>query len=132
MVNLIFTFNWSKERILDFLKVHNITMQQYNVLRILRGARPHYISTCDIRERMLDKRSDASRLVDRLVKQNLAEKEIDPGNRRLLKVAITHNGLDLLTKIDERFPELLFQFKNLNQTEVEQLNQLLDKLRQSV
>ena len=99
IVNLIFTFNWMNEKMKVFFDREKITAQQYNILRILRGAgKP--ISTLQIRERMLDKMSDTSRIVDRLVIKSLARKTVCKDDKRLVDVSITAKGKALLEKID--------------------------------
>jgi MarR family transcriptional regulator, 2-MHQ and catechol-resistance regulon repressor len=74
MINLLFTYGWAIERIKNFVSKEDITHQQYNILRILRGAHPKPLSTLQIRERMLDKMSDTSRIVDRLIVKDLVQK----------------------------------------------------------
>lgn len=128
-VNLIYTYFWVKERIVKSLKPFGITMQQYNVLRILKGQYPKGITTSDIRDRMLDKMSDASRLVDRLTAQNLVEKRINADDRRLVAVRITEEGLALLDKITAVNGNMDGFMDGLTIEEHEQLNKLLDKLR---
>ena len=87
-INLIYTFNWMNEQIKNMLDQYDITPQQFNILRILRGAgKP--ISTFQIRQRMLDKMSDTSRIVDRLIKKDLVKKVICEGDRRLVDVSIS-------------------------------------------
>src|SRR4051812_47282988 len=83
MINLLFTYGWMIEKIRDFLAEEDITHQQFNILRILRGSHPKPLSTLQIRERMLDKMSDTSRIVDRLVTKNLVKKSTCPQDKRL-------------------------------------------------
>lgn len=128
-VNILFTFFWMKEQNTQLLKPFGVTMQQYNVLRILRGQHPKGITTSDIRSRMLDKMSDTSRLVDRLTKRNLVEKRVNPSDRRLVEVRITDRGLDLLEKIGmDRDSTRNFSSK-ISEEEAAQINVLLDKIR---
>ena len=129
IVNIIFTHNWIQERHKTLFKPYGITTQQFNVLRILRGQHPKPISTSDIRERMLDRMSDVSRIVDRLVKKNLVVRKTCKADKRLVDVVITPAGMNLLTEIDsnmERFDQTIL---GLTQKEAQQLNDLLDKLR---
>jgi DNA-binding MarR family transcriptional regulator len=128
-VNIIYTYFWIKERISKVLKPYGITMQQYNVLRILKGQYPKGITTSDIRSRMLDKMSDASRLVDRLANNGYVEKQPNKQDRRLVSVRITNEGLDLLARIKMDHGPMDEMLSHLNQQETEQLNDLLDKLR---
>src|SRR5690606_5463227 len=98
LVNLLFTYGWSIERIKQLVTCEGITHQQYNILRILRGSLPKPLSTLQIRERMLDKMSDTSRIVDRLVVKGLAKKTLCKKDRRLVDVTITEKGKKLLEK----------------------------------
>ncbi|MGE5352542.1 MAG: MarR family winged helix-turn-helix transcriptional regulator [Acidobacteriota bacterium] len=129
LVNIIYTNNWIASQQTDILKPHGITMQQYNVLRILRGQHPKPATIKLIKERMLDKMSDASRIVEKLRAKGLVERNICPEDRRNVDVIITKKGLDLLSKIDT--PEHLLEHRltTLNTEEVKNLNHLLDKLR---
>jgi DNA-binding MarR family transcriptional regulator len=129
MVNLLFTYGWAIEKIKDFLSREDITHQQYNILRILRGASPHPLSTLQIRERMLDKMSDTSRIVDRLVLKELVEKRACSKDKRLVDVTITKKGQELLKKLDEASDQMDNLMDNLTENEAEQLSSLLDKLR---
>lgn len=128
-VNIVFTYSWAKEKLQSFFKEFGVTMQQFNVLRILRGQYPNPVSTSDIRERLLDKMSDTPRIVDRLLKENLVSKTINKSDKRLIDVVITEKGLELLKKIDVQFEKITADYKNLNENEAVQLNGLLDKLR---
>jgi DNA-binding MarR family transcriptional regulator len=128
-VNLTFTNHFFKEKLQDFFKRYGITMQQFNVLRILRGQFPNPVSTCDIRERLIEKMSDTSRIVDRLCKEQLVTKQINETDKRLIDVMVTEKGLALLQKIDQDFPSLLYPYQNLTPEEATELNRLLDKLR---
>lgn len=128
-VNLIFTYNWLYEFSSKMLKAHKITTQQYNILRILRGQYPKPATIKLLKERMLDKMSDASRIVEKLREKGLAERNINPNNRRNVDVLITQSGLDLLAKIDKKDDETDKFMSNLNGDEIDQLNKLLDKLR---
>lgn len=128
-INLIYTHNWLTTKQKRFFNQYDITPQQFNVLRILRGQYPGSISTSSIRERMLDRSSDASRIVDRIHKQGLVEKKICPTDKRLVDVSISEQGLKLLEKIDEQIDEMDKTFGNLSVEEAEELNRLLDKIR---
>jgi MarR family transcriptional regulator, 2-MHQ and catechol-resistance regulon repressor len=129
MVNVLYTYGWIIERIKNILAEEDITHQQYNILRILRGSAPEPLSTLQIRERMLDKMSDTSRIVDRLVLKELAKKTICAKDKRLVDVVITEKGQNLLKKLDQDaagWDNII----NLSEKESEQLSHLLDKLRQ--
>jgi len=130
VVNLIFTYNWITEKTKQFFDKGDITSQQYNILRILRGAgKP--LSTLQIRQRMLDKMSDTSRIVDRLVKKELVQKVICKTDRRLVDVTITDTGLQLLDKLDSYNEQMDAMLANLSEEDAKMLNNLLDKIRHS-
>lgn len=130
-VNIIFSAGWLQEKIKTILDAEDITPQQYNILRILRGNKEP-LSTLQIRERMLDKMSDTSRIVERLQKKSLVEKKTCPSDKRLVDVVISKKGLSLLDKLDKRNSELDEILHNLSGEEAETLNQLLDKMRDAV
>ncbi len=130
VINLIYTYNWLNERMKSFFEKEDITSQQFNILRILRGAGIP-ISTLQIRERMLDKMSDTSRIVDRLVLKGLAKKNICKNDKRLVDVSISTKGQKLLEKIDAYESRMDAVFGNLTQAEAKILNNLLDKIRNS-
>lgn len=128
VVNFIYTYNWLNERLKVFFEAEGITGQQFNILRILRGAgKP--ISTLQIRQRMLDRMSDTSRIVDRMVIKGLVKKETCETDKRLVDVSITEKGRKLLEKFDLRQDELDAVFSRLDADEVAKLNAMLDKIR---
>ena len=130
IVNFIYTYNWMNERMKSFFDKEKITGQQFNILRILRGAgKP--LSTLQIRQRMLDKMSDTSRIVDRLIIKDLVKKNTCPADKRLVDVSITDKGKKLLEKIDRYESEMDAIFGNLSASEAKTLNGLLDKIRSS-
>src|SRR5215470_12974328 len=98
-INIIYTFNWLSEKINSIFDESDITPQQFNILRILRGAEKP-LSTMQIRQRMLDKMSDTSRIVDRLVKKELVNKVVCKTDRRLVDVTITDAGMQLMERLD--------------------------------
>ena len=129
-VNLIYTYNWAMEKAKRFFEKADLTMQQYNILRILRGAgKP--LSTLQIRQRMLDKMSDTSRIVDRLVIKELATKKPSLTDKRLVDIAITSRGIAMLERLDRKNEEMDSLLQALSEREVKILNQLLDKIRKS-
>lgn len=129
LINLIYTYHWATERIKKVLGQDGITLQQFNILRILRGSDPQPLSTLTIRERMLDKMSDTSRIVDRLVLKGLVTKKMSATDKRLVDVSITKAGKNLLTRIDQKGDAMHAVSQNLDLDELKQLNALLDKLR---
>jgi DNA-binding MarR family transcriptional regulator len=128
-VNLIFTYNWLEAITSALLKPHGITTQQFNVLRILRGQHPGHASVKLIRERMLDKMSDASRIVEKLRVKGLIDRTISSDDRRACEVIITEKGLNILSNIDKESISFESTFSKLTDGEVKYLNDLLDKLR---
>lgn len=130
-INLIFSNNWITEKIKAVLHEEDITHQQYNILRILRGSKKP-LSTLQIRARMLDKMSDTSRIVERLVKKELVEKKVCDTDKRLVDVVISPNGLEVLKRLDEKNEELDAILQNLSVKEAAQLSDLLDKMRVSI
>ena len=130
IINFIYTYNWVNERIKIFFERFDITSQQFNILRILRGAgKP--LSTLQIRQRMLDKMSDTSRIVDRLIVKGLAKKIVCKMDKRLVDISITDKGKKLLEKADKYETDMDAVFGNLSEAEVKTLNKLLDKIRLS-
>ncbi len=115
---------------MHWLKPYNISMQQFNVLRILRGARPEPLTVTHLMERMLDKASNASRLVDKLNQKKLVAKIIPEKDQRIINVFITNEGLDVLEKASKSVEEGMNEvFMSLSDGEAAQLSDLLDKLR---
>lgn len=113
----------------NILKDFDITLQQYNVLRILRGQHPMPVNLCVIKERLIDRNSDTSRLIERLRKMDLISRVVCEKDRRAVNICINKKGLDLLAKIDKNAEPDFFQIvKALSEKEVEQLNKILDKL----
>ena len=105
-INLIYTVGWMRDRTKAIFEAEDITPQQFNILRILRGSFPNPLSTLQIRERMLEKMSDTSRIVDRLIAKGLVKKVICKKDRRLVDVIITDKGKKLLEKLDLRQDEM--------------------------
>lgn len=128
-INLLYTGNWINSKNLEFLKPHKLTLQQFNILRILRGQHPNPATVNLLIERMLDKMSNASRIVDRLVAKKLVLRNSCPEDRRKVDILITDKGLKLLEKIEKDEYKWDEKFKNLNLNEAIELNNYLDKLR---
>ncbi|MCX6351162.1 MAG: MarR family transcriptional regulator [Bacteroidetes bacterium] len=128
-VNIMFTGAWLKQINIQGLKKFGLTSEQYNVLRILRGQHPKPASVNLIIERMIDKSSNSSRIVERLRIKGFLERNVCPHDRRQVDVVITDKALKLLAVIDEE--EFLSEkpLQNLNEEEAEALSDLLDKLR---
>ncbi len=130
-VNIIYTYNWLNAHQSGFLKSFGITPQQFNVLRILRGLQGQPASVKVIRERMLDKMSDASRIVEKLRLKGLIKRTTCSSDRRACDVFITDKGLLLLSKIDTENEVMNRMFHHLTDAEKQQMNSLLDSLRGS-
>ena len=126
LLNIIYTANWITSYQNEFFKDFGISPQQYNILRILRGAdEPLNVQT--IKDRMLERSPNATRLMDKLCSKNLIERLPSQHDRRVVKISITQEGQDLLNAIPvDANQELL---KNLNEKEAAQLSDLLDKMR---
>lgn len=129
VINLLYTANWLLDKNNAFFKSYGITNQQFNILRILRGQHPTKISGAEIKNRMIDKNSDVSRLLDRLIAKKLIEKSQCPNDKRAADIIITQAGLDLLSEIDKKMDQTDNDVMNLSPQEAEQLSQLLDKSR---
>ncbi len=129
IINIIYTYNWVTERLRLLLESEDLTLQQYNILRILRGSAPQPLSTLQIRERMLDKMSDTSRIVDRLVLKGLVSKKASKTDKRLVEVQITERGKKLLAKLDQKNHQMDNIIGPLSDKEMKTLNKLLDKMR---
>ena len=128
VINLIYTSNWLQNRHQDFFKTFGITGQQFNILRVLKGQHPNSISPTEIKSRMLDKNSDVSRLLNRLISKDLIIKNTCPKDKRASDVFISEKGIELLQEIDKRQKEI-DQVLSLSPEEAAQLSDLLDKAR---
>lgn len=129
MVNVLYTAGWITGINTRILKPYAISLQQFNVLRILRGQHPSPASVGLVQERMLDKSSNASRLIDKLTAKGLVERKECSRDRRLVDVLITQKGLDMLKEMDKTMNGKAPQFLVITEKEAEELNRILDKLR---
>lgn len=128
-INILYTGSWLYNINASFLKKFGITPEQFNVLRILRGSHPKALMLADITCRMIDKNSNATRLVEKLRQKGFVNRVICENNRRQVDISITDKGLALLKKIDSQNPMWIDTFKNLTKAEAAELNRILDKLR---
>jgi DNA-binding MarR family transcriptional regulator len=128
-VNLLYTTNWLSRHYDEFFKDLDLTTQQYNVLRILRGQHPNHCSLKLVKERMLDPMSDASRIIDKLVTKGYVQRGQCPNDRRSVNLLISDKGLQLLKELDFIDEATKSIFKNLPTAKIELLNELLDTLR---
>jgi len=129
VVNILYTASWLESHNIQRFKPYGISPQQFNVLRILRGSFPNALRLGDITERMIDKNSNATRLVEKLRQKSLVKREICKHNRRQVDIWITQKGLDLLAELDANAEEWLKVLLGISKTEAEQLCSLLDRLR---
>jgi len=130
LVNIQLTNFWILEQVKSIIENENITYQQYNILCILRNSIIP-LSTKELSKRMLDKMSDTSRLIDRLVLKGLAEKKISMIDKRLVDISITQKGMDTLEAIDEHNEKIDKITENLSTEELQLLNRFLDNLHSS-
>ncbi len=128
-VNILFTSSWLYNINADRLKAHDITPEQFNVLRILRGSHPKALMLAEVTCRMIDKSSNATRLVEKLRLKGLVKREICEGNRRQVDIFIMDKGLTILKKIDAEESDWISMLKNISKAEALELNRILDKLR---
>lgn len=129
IVNISYTNYFISSQFQEIFKKYKVTRQQYNILRILREQHPKSANIWLIKERMLDKSSDVTRLVERVRMKKLIERRACRKDRRKMDVKITQSGLDLLAKIDTCEQQMDSVLSNLSGKEVRFLNDLLDKLR---
>lgn len=129
LVNLIYTTNFFAARSEQLLKSYELTPQQYNILRILRGQQGRAISLLEVKGRMLDRNPDVSRIVDRMVRKGVVDRQVCPTDRRQADLTITARGLDLLSRIDPYISRGYDTLKELKDGDLERLNQLLDRAR---
>ena len=129
IVNISYTNSYLTHLINTALKKHNVSVQQFNVLRILKGQHPKPVSVNDITDRMIDKMSNASRLVEKLRIKELIERNKCSFDKRQVDVSLTQLGLDQLEMLNELVNEVISNHNNLSQEEFAHLNNLLDKFR---
>ena len=130
ILNVIYTQNVITDNFNEILKPFDISGEQYNVLRILIGQKGIPANMCVIQERMLARTSNTTRLVDKLLLKKFVTRNVCPENRRKIEVLITQKGLDILKELDPKVIEHEQSFsRNLSSSEVEQLNNLLEKYR---
>lgn len=130
-INLMYTSSQLSIQHQRFFREYALTMQQYNVMRILRGQKGKPIGVNSLAERMIDQTSNASRLVEKLRQKGLLVREVCKNDRRQAEVMITQKGAELLAAIDEQLPSFYGAFDALKEEDAQQLNLLLDRLRES-
>lgn len=129
IINIIYTNAWLNQKHLELFKTQGLTIPQFNILRILRGQHPAPSTVNLLIDRMLDKSSNASRIVDKLEQKGLVVRKQCSNDRRAVDVFISDSGLDLLKELDSQMEELESSINKLTDVECKTLNALLDKLR---
>lgn len=130
ILNIMYTQNVILDHFNELIKPYDLSGEQYNVLRILRGQKGNPANMCVIQERMLAKTSNTTRLVDKLLLKDFVTRNVCPGNRRKIEVLITQKGLDVLKELDPKVDEHERTFaENISPEELELLNKLLEKYR---
>jgi len=130
IVNVIYTNNWISEKQHDIFKPYGITSAQYNVLRILKGHKPEPCTINAIIDRMIDRMSNASRIVDRLESKELVVREVSVIDGRAKDVMITEKGLNLLAEVSEKMALWMSDFKKISEQKVKETNEILDQFRE--
>jgi len=130
IINVLYTSRFIEERITSLLKQFDLTNQQFNVLRILRGQKGKPANLSTLQERMIDKSSNTTRLVDKLLNKGMVERHVCEQNRRKVEIFITKDGQQLLKNLDPKIENINKNLiKNLSSTQLKELNELLDTLR---
>lgn len=129
VVNILFTSSWLNNKNSTYFKKYNISAEQFNVLRILRGSHPKPMRLADVAERMIEKNSNCTRLVEKLRQKGLVNRQLCESNRRQVDISITPSGLKLLAEIDKDQDHWLPTQKAISKAEAAELNRILDKLR---
>ncbi len=130
IINIIYTANWLRDQQQETFKDYDILPQHYNVLRIVNGRYPNAISPGEIKEVMLDKGNDVTRLIDKLVKKGFVKRNTCESNRRKIDIIITKEGINFLKQISEPFKkQIQLLTKALHEKDAEKLSNLLDKFR---
>lgn len=128
-VNIMYTASWLEARNIQRLKPYGISPQQYNVLRILRGSSPKPLMLGEIAIRMIDKNSNATRLVEKLRLKGLVKREVCESNRRQVDIIITNKGLDLLAVIDKDHDSWTENLRILTESKAKSISDALDQIR---
>ncbi|MET3979406.1 DNA-binding MarR family transcriptional regulator [Mucilaginibacter sp. UYP25] len=129
VINLNYTYGWINNYMRPEFERYKLTQQQFNILRILRGQYPKPATVNLLKDRMIDKMSDASRIVDRLVQKGLVSRCTNSRDRRAVDIRISDEGLEILKKMDACFKTKDLFKQNLTEEEAGQLSNLLDKMR---
>ncbi|MEP1779235.1 MarR family transcriptional regulator [Reichenbachiella sp.] len=128
-LNIMFTAYWLIEQTKEVLKPFDITQQQFNVLKILKGRYPKSCASNEIKEVMIDKGPDLTRMIDRLVVKGWVTREVCPENRRKLDITITESGLALIKRIEPKLNKQFIDQTRISDKEASELSRILDKMR---
>ena len=128
-INLMYTYNWMVARMQKVFRAYGVTIQQYNILRILRGQYPNPSTIQLLKSRMLDKQPDASRLIDRLTAKGLVTRKVSKEDRRKMDVVISDEGLTLLERMEADVMTFETYFDEITTDEVVMMNDCLDRIR---
>ena len=131
LLNILFTAGWIKNHMQRRLKPYGLSPEQFNVLRILRGANPDSLCVKDITCKMIDRNSNTTRILDKLESKGLIEKRQSEMDRREYRIYLSEAGYTLLAQIDLEFPDDFYGFAKMSDANADELSQLLDKLRSS-
>ncbi len=129
MINILYTASWLQRTQSNVLRPHSISPEQYNILRILRGAKGKAMSLNDISSRMIDRASNTSRLIDKLIVKEWVNRTICTKDRRQSEILITQKGLDILQSLQGPIDEISEQFFTISEKECQKLNTVLDEMR---
>ncbi len=129
IVNIVYTYGFIHNELQQLFGNYNLTMQQFNILRILRGVHPRTCTNSYIKSRMLDKNSDVTRIINRLINQELVERKASTEDKRKVEIRIRRKGLDLLAEIDKESAREDALLESLSEDEICELNRLLNKIR---
>jgi len=128
-LNMLYTAYWFKDKLIAALKPHGITIEQHNVLRILKGSHPTEMRVKDILSRMVEKSSNVPRIIDKLVEKKLAERSVSEKDKRETYVTLTEKGIATIEKARKTVDQVTDELLMINEGEAAQLNDLLEKMR---
>ncbi|MGH1334554.1 MAG: MarR family winged helix-turn-helix transcriptional regulator [Aureispira sp.] len=128
IANLIFTSNWFRNSVIEYLKPYNVSFQQFNILRILQGAKD-WITMNDIKNLMIEKSPNTTRLADKLVDKGFVERKRSDVDRRVVYLTITEKGTELLKNIDDNPGNYMEFMTRITEEEAKQISEILDKIR---
>ncbi len=129
IANVMFTANWMNGLFTEQLRPFDLSMQQFNILRILRGA-GDWIAMTEVKNRMVEKSPNATRMVDKLINKQLVERQRSDSDRRVVYIRLTKKGALLLEEIDQQDNEAIRFIEHITDEEAGQVSEILDKLRQ--